>query len=305
MIEAWVIGLRAIQYGAAALLFGLPAFLIYSSRATKPLSLAWPRPALFWAAVALALAAPAALIAHTAMMAGSLSEALKPSSLGMMVTGMGLGMALAVRSVAALLAVAAIAMIRPGPRLGWVCASLGLVVSASFAWTGHGAATEGPGHGLHLASDILHAVAASIWVGALAAFAALVVYRPREPSMQDRALARALAGFASVGTFAVAVLVLTGLVNSVFLVGWSGFWTLTDTAYGRWFVLKLVLFSLMLSLAAINRFRLTPAFEVAGADSGPVAGHLRRSLVVEFALSLAVLMVVAVMGTLAPPASLL
>lgn len=305
MIEAWVIGLRAVQYAAAALLFGLPAFLIYSARATRTLPLTWPRPALFWAAVVLALAAPAALIAHTAMMAGSLSEALKPSSLGMMVTGMGLGMALAVRSAIALLAVAAIAMIRPGPRLWWASASLGLVVSASFAWTGHGAATEGPGHTLHLASDILHAVAAAIWVGALAAFAALVVYRPREPSMQDRALARALAGFASVGTFAVAVLMLTGLVNSAFLVRWSGFWTLTDTAYGRWLVLKIFLFGLMLSLAAVNRFRLTPAFETAGADSGPVVGHLRQSLVVEFALSLAVLMVVAVMGMLAPPASLL
>ncbi len=304
MIEAAVIGLRAVQYAAAALLFGLPAFLIYSAAATRPLALAWPRPALFGAAVALALAAPAALVAQTAMMAGSLSEAIKPGSLVLMVTGMGLGKALAARSAIALLAVAAIAMIRPGPRLWWICASLGLVVSASFAWTGHGAATEGSGHALHLASDILHAVSASLWVGALAAFAALVVWRPREPSVQDRALARALVGFAGVGALAVAVLVLTGLVNSAFLVGWSGIWTLIDTAYGRWLILKIVLFGLMLSLAAANRFRLTPAFEAVGADTAPVFGHLRRSLVVEFALSVAVLMVVAVMGTLAPPASL-
>lgn len=304
MIEPWVIGLRAVQYGAAALLFGLPAFLIYSSRATKPLSLAWPRPALFWAAVALALAAPAALIAHTAMMAGSLSEAIKPGTLGMMVTGMGLGMALAVRSLVAFLALAAVATIRPGPRLWWACTLLGLVISASFAWTGHGAATEGPGHWLHLASDILHTVSASLWVGALAAFAALVAWRPREPSRHDQALARALAGFAEVGTLAVAVLLLTGLVNSAFLAGWSGLWTMPETPYGRWLILKLVLFGLMLGLAAVNRFRLTPAFEAVRADPAPVFGHLRRSLVVEFALSLAVLMVVAVMGTLAPPASL-
>ena len=54
MIEVWVIGLRAVQYVAAALLFGLPAFLIYSPPAMKALTPAWPRPALFWAAVALA-----------------------------------------------------------------------------------------------------------------------------------------------------------------------------------------------------------------------------------------------------------
>ena len=305
MIEAWVIGLRAVQYIAAALLFGLPAFLIYSARATRPLHLEWPRPALFWAAVVLAVAAPAALVAHTAMMAGSLSDVIKPGTLGMMVTGMGLGMALAVRSAIALLAVAAIAMIGPGPRLWWVCAALGLVVSASFAWTGHGAATEGSGHGLHLASDILHALSASLWVGALAAFAALVMWRPKESSARDLALARALAGFAGVGTFAIAVLLLTGLVNSAFLVGWSGLWTLTETAYGRWFILKIVLFGLMLSLAAVNRFRLTPAFEASNAEPSPVLGHLQRSLVVEFALSFAVLTIVAIMGTLAPPASLL
>ncbi len=305
MIEAWVIGLRAVQYIAAALLFGLPAFLIYSARATRPLHLEWPRPALFWAAVVLAVAAPAALVAHTAMMAGSLSDAIKPGTLGMMVTGMGLGMALAVRSAIALLAVAAIAMIGPGPRLWWVCAALGLVVSASFAWTGHGAATEGAGHGLHLASDILHALSASLWVGALAAFAALVMWRPKESSVRDLALARALAGFAGVGTFAIAVLLLTGLVNSAFLVGWSGLWTLTETAYGRWFILKIVLFGLMLSLAAVNRFRLTPTFAAAGVWSSSVLGHLRQSLLVEFALSLAVLTIVAAMGTLAPPASLL
>lgn len=305
MIEAWVIGLRAVQYGAAAVLFGLPAFLIYSARATEPLSLTWPRPALFWAALVLALSAPAALIAHTAMMAGSLSEAIRPETLGVMVTGMGLGMALAVRSLVALVALAAVAMIRPGPRVWWTCTLLGLIISVSFAWTGHGAATEGPGHGLHLASDILHALAASIWVGALFAFVALVLWRPREPSMRHQALARALAGFAGVGTFAVTVLLLTGLVNSAFLVGWSGLWTLPDTAYGRWLLLKLVLFGLMLGLAAVNRFRLTPAFEAVRADPAPVFGHLRRSLVVEFALSLAVLVIVAVMGTLAPPASLL
>lgn len=305
MIEVAVIGLRAIQYIAAALLLGLPAFLIYSPCATRTLPLAWPRFALFWSSVALALAAPAALVAQTAIMAGSLSEAIKPGSLGMMVTGMGLGTALAVRAATALLAVAAIAIIKPGPRLWWVCAWLGLVVSASFAWTGHGAATEGSGHKLHLASDILHAISASLWVGALAAFAALVVWRPREPSAQDRALARALAGFADIGTYAVAALLLTGLVNSAFLVGWAGLWTLTDTAYGRWLLVKVVLFSLMLGLAAVNRFRLTPAFEAVSEGSSPVLGHLRRSLVAEFALSLAVLTIVAIMGTLAPPASLL
>ena len=305
MTEAAIIGLRWFQYVGAVTLLGAPLFLLTSFRRNEGSVPAGFGRILLVAAGTVSLASAVALVAQTAMMAGSWSEALKPASLSFVVTGTALGAALLIRALIAALAVSVVCLLPPGRVVWRLLVGLGLIVAASFAWTGHGASTEGPGHGLHLASDILHAVAASIWVGALAAFAALVVYRPREPSMQDRALARALAGFASVGTFAVAVLVLTGLVNSVFLVRWSGFWTLTDTAYGRWLLLKLVLFGLMLSLAAVNRFRLTPAFETAGADSGPAIGHLRRSLVVEFALSLAVLTIVAVMGTLAPPASLL
>jgi putative copper resistance protein D len=264
----------------------------------------WPRTTLLVAAVATVLAALANLVVQTAVMAGSLTEALKPESLSYVAFGTGLGVGFLVRAAMALLAAVLLISLKPG-RGGWIVLTVvGAVVSASLAWTGHGAATEGPGHWLHLASDILHTVSASLWVGALAAFAALVAWRPREPSRHDQALARALAGFAEVGTLAVAVLLLTGLVNSAFLAGWSGLWTMPETPYGRWLILKLVLFGLMLGLAAVNRFRLTPAFEAVRADPAPVFGHLRRSLVVEFALSLAVLMVVAVMGTLAPPASL-
>ena len=59
----------------------------------------------------------------------------------------------------------------------------------------------------------------------------------------------------------------------------------------------------MLALAAANRFRLTPDLGAAldgGGSRAPELGALRRSLLIETALSLGVLGLVAWLGTLAP-----
>lgn len=300
MVEVWIVILRGVQYATGALLLGLPAFMLYSARAVEPLALRWPRPLLSWTAAVLALAAPALLLAQTALMAGSLSEAVKPASLGFMITQMGLGQALVVRTLAAVLALGLAVLLRPG-RLMWSLLLLpGLVVSASFAWTGHGAATEGAGHGLHLAVDILHAVAASVWIGALAAFTALILRRPADNAVWNKGLERSLVGFAGVGAAAVAALVVTGLVNSAFLIGLSNIASLWASPYGLLLTLKLALFGLMVVLAAANRFRLAPLM---AADASRAALHLRKSLSVEFILGVTILAVVALMGTLPPPAA--
>uniref|UniRef100_UPI0028AA112F copper homeostasis membrane protein CopD n=1 Tax=Brevundimonas sp. TaxID=1871086 RepID=UPI0028AA112F len=296
-----IILLRGVQYAAGAVLLGMPAFMLYSARAVGPLGLRWPRPATAWAAAGLILAAPAALLAQTAMMAGSLSDAFKPEALIFMVTGMGLGKALVVRTLAAALALGAALLLRPG-RLMWsLLTLLGVVVSASFSWTGHGAATQGPGHMIHPASDIVHAVAASVWVGALAAFAVLIVRRPSGDSAWDAGVARSLTGFAGVGTAAVGALVVTGLINSAYLVGPSKALSLGASPYGVLLTIKLALFGLMVCLAAANRFRLAPLM---AHDAGQAMPHLRKSLVIEFGLALTILAVVAVMGVQPPPASL-
>ena len=83
--------------------------------------------------------------------------------------------------------------------------------------------------------------------------------------------------------------------------------SIAGNLYGQLLVAKLVLFGLMLALAASNRFRLTPALGSAvetGQPSVAAMSALRRSLLVETGLGLALIGVVAVMGTLPPPASL-
>lgn len=302
MLDGLVILLRLLQYAGAIVLLGTPLFLLYGLRASDGLALGWPRPLLIAAAVLVALGSVAALAAQTAVMAGSITEGLKPASLGFMITGTSLGPAFLTRALAAAAAFALLLFARP-TRPVWICTVLaGLVVSASFAWTGHGAATEGSGHLVHLTAAVLHSWGAAVWLGALAALLLLTV-RHRPSPAADRVLHRALHGFAGVGTASVAVLVLSGLVNSWFLVGPDRLSGLLTTPYGLLLTGKLVIFALMLVLAAANRFHLTP--DLASALDDPedlrvAVGRLKRSLVLETLLALALLTVVAIMGTLAP-----
>lgn len=305
MLEPAVILLRLVQYAGAMILFGSSLFLVYALSADGQGSgaqLGWSRRLLAWSAAGLLAASVLGLLAQTSILAGSIREGLTPASLSAVITSMSIGPSALARAGAGAIALAALATQRPGRILWWTCAGLGAVACASFAWMGHGAATEGPPGLLHLAADVLHALAAGAWIGALVVFFGLLRRRSGDVDL-DRALHKALHRFSGVGSALVATLVATGLVNSWFLVGPTRLPRLWTTPYGQLLSLKLALFVGMLALAATNRFRHTPALGAAlgGARSRrPALQALRRSLLWESALSLAVLGLVAWLGTLAP-----
>jgi putative copper resistance protein D len=294
-----------VQYTASFVLTGGALFALYALPAGGPASaatLGWPRQLLAGAAVLLGLASIAGLLLQTAVVAGSLDAAFDPSALVSVIAEMAMGAASLVRALAAALAFVLLLVLRPG-RSAWVgVAILSAAATASMAWMGHGAATEGAAGGLHLLADIVHLAAAAVWIGALAFFVMLAAdARPDED--RRAAFHAALAGFSGLGSGLVAALVASGLVNAWFLVGPSGWPGLAETAYGRLLVLKLILFAAMVALAAANRFRLTPALRTALADPAEAraaVGALRRSLLLEFGASLAVLGLVAWLGRLAP-----
>lgn len=306
MLEPAVIVLRFLQYAGATVLFGTSLFFLYALPEEGHASgaqLSWSRRLLGWAAGGVLFTSVVGLLAQTCILAGSISEGLKLESLSAVMTTMSLGASTAVRASAAGLALVLLTLSRRGRVTWWLCAGLGAIISASFAWMGHGAATEGAPGLLHLVADIFHTLAAGVWIGALVAF--FLLLRPRSSSVElDRVLHKALHGFAGVGSILVAVLVASGLVNSWFLVGptrITGLWT---TPYGQLLSLKLVLFAGMLVLAAANRFRHTPALGATiagdGHSTGDALAALRRSLVLETALSFLILSLVAWLGTLAP-----
>jgi putative copper resistance protein D len=194
---------------------------------------------------------------------------------------------------------------RPVAALAIVTAAGGIAL-ASLAWSGHGAMDDGTIGWVHLAADILHLLAAGIWIGALFALV-LLVSRRRELVDRDHLILshRALASFSQVGTIAVASIIVSGLINSWLLVGPANILNLPASLYGQLLITKLLLFGAMAALAATNRFKLVPDFErsLALGDHIAALGALRRSLAIETGGAIAVLALVAWLGTLEPPVS--
>ena len=105
--------------------------------------------------------------------------------------------------------------------------------------------------------------------------------------------------FSSLGVDSVGTLFVTGIVNSWFLVGSID--ALIDTEYGRLLLLKVLLFFAMLSIAAFNRFHLTPSMmRKDGAAPRAALRQLRTNSVMEAVVGLIILFLVAMLGTLPP-----
>lgn len=302
-LDAAVVVLRFVQFAAAVPLFGTPLFLLYGLNATARDALRWPRPLAVAAGLALLVGAVGGLLAQTAAMAGESSAAFDGAVLTSVGAETPFGRAAVTRALAASGALLAALVMSPGLRLWRTLCVLGALAVTSLAWNGHGAATEGAAGLLHLLADVLHLLAAGVWIGALVAFGLLLPRRPHG-EMAARTLHAALAGFSGIGAAVVAALVLTGLVNSWFLVGPAGLGRLAATGWGVLMLVKLALFVAMLALAAVNRFRLTPALaaDTTSGDPAALAG-LRRSLVLETGAAVLVLALVAALGVLAPPAA--
>jgi putative copper resistance protein D len=208
-------------------------------------------------------------------------------TLQLLLTETAMGWA-AIARITALLAVAVLAL-SSAKRFYTILFALIAVVSLS--WNGHGAMTDQALGWLHLAGNALHLLAGLGWIGALAAFLWAATLSKGSP----HDLAVRLERFADVGTVFVALLLATGIANTLFIVGANALPTLLETTYGRLLVTKIGLFAVMLAAAAANRFWLTPRM-----ITSPSLGAVRTSLGAELILGIAVLAIVAWLGTLDP-----
>lgn len=301
---------RFLQYGGAVVVFGTALFCqtsLPTSGESSASRLGWLKPTLAGATVLLLVGSLLSWAAQSAMMTGVTLDKLDPGAALSILTDMQWGHALAVRMAASLLALLWTAVAKPGRALLVGHIAFGVVILGSFAITGHGGSSEGPLAWLHLSSDILHSLAAGVWLGALAAFLGLLWWQSRiADRAQQMVLAAALKGFSGTGSALVAVLVVTGIVNSLFLVGLDHLDALFKTAYGLLLSAKVAIFIGMLGLAGLNRFRLTPSLENALDGSGQIdaaLANLRKSLLVETLAGLAVLALVAVFGMMEPPSA--
>jgi putative copper resistance protein D len=127
---------------------------------------------------------------------------------------------------------------------------------------------------------------------ALPGLAFLLVYT------QSRAAAvNATRRFSMLGVISVVALVLTGLVNTWYLV--DNVPALLGTDYGWLLLAKVALFAMMLILAATNRWRLTPRLAT---EEHPARRLLLRNALLETAVGIVVVIVVGSLGIMVPAA---
>lgn len=307
-LEAIASAARFAQFAAAMIILGMPFFLLRTfGGASASLPPSWARGWL-WGATALLLAgAGASALAQTALMYGEPAAAFRPADVVSVLLETGTGRGLAARLALTLVLAALLALGRRDIPTWRGCVFVGALIGASFAWTGHGAASEGASGYVHLASDIVHTLAAAVWLGALVPLLLLVIRARRSAAgPADRQLAyESLEGFSGVGSIVVALLILSGAVNSWFLVGPDNIITLPNSLYGKLLLAKLALFSLMLALASANRFWLTPALarRLSGESNSPLQA-LRTSVLLETVVGLLILAVVSALGMLMPVSAL-
>jgi copper resistance protein D len=145
-------------------------------------------------------------------------------------------------------------------------------------------------------------IAGAVWIGGIAAFALLLHPRAQaQGAAQTAIVGRALADFARVGTVAVAIIAITGIVNGYAVLGAEVATAFTST-YGLLLTVKVAMVGAMLLFATNNRWRLTPALEQARGEGNEraVLRRLRFSVMLEVTAAAAVLALVAWLGTLMP-----
>jgi putative copper resistance protein D len=308
-----LIGIRFALYADLMLVAGLAAFPLYAlarseRRQALPMAAIWRAERWLCAAGLLFSALGMAVLAASMQGVGLFLLEFQP--FWDLVRETDVGTAWAFRSAALLVALAAaIWMTRLPTAAATILTLAGLVAVATLVWSGHAGATEGPLGTIHRVSDILHMIAAAIWIGAVGAFLLLISPRCiRNTPDGLRLAARSLDQFSRIGTICVLVIAATGLINSQIIVGADNIGRSLASPYGQLLLAKLTLFGLMLALAAANRWHLTPSLTAAaggdtgGVDADPEAtlAAMRQSLVIEALAALAILALVAWFGTLEP-----
>ncbi|MCT4609240.1 MAG: CopD family protein [Pelagimonas sp.] len=158
----------------------------------------------------------------------------------------------------------------------WVALVGGLLALWSFTQIGHVPELETTGVRLLL---LLHLLGIAFWIGVLGPLRAL----SRWP---EHITSAATLGhrFGQTASVIVPGLILAGLLMAWLLLG--ELQALVTTGYGQTLLIKLVLVSAILSLAAANKLRFVPAMR---AGDGKAARHLARSIEIETAVMLVVL----------------
>ena len=296
--------LRVAQYSLLLGLFGWSAFWLLGLR-----SVDWlradraPNFAVIAALAAPVVSAALMLISIAAMMGVPVVELDLPM-IEAMILGTDMGFAFLVRSGLLLTGLAAILALRNRQAaLAFAAGCYGCAL-VTLGWSGHAAATEG-GLGLfHRLNNGIHLVSAGLWLGAIGRFLVLTFRCYKDPDeAKAHAVLKAMHAFAPMGISLVALVAVTGTVNSHLIFGLPNVAATFATPYGILLAIKLALVAAMVAFGA-HHARVSRGAATAVRDGNvyptQALGALQRTLIAEFLLGLLVICLVAVFGSMSP-----
>jgi putative copper resistance protein D len=298
-VESWLVLARFLHYGASLVLFGLALFPLYTYGPIASRSAGSRAPTLSLPISVLVLIS---CILWFISVTTSMTEAeMSWETPRFMLTETSFGAVSLLRLGAATAAVGVLTwFMRGSPRkLELLLAAICAVLLGSLAGIGHTQIADGQVRLVHVLSDALHLLGAGAWLGGLVGLLDLIVVSLSGKNTKNRQACEAALNFSTMGYVAVAILVVSGLINSWFLV--SSPINLVTTTYGRLLLLKLVLFALMVGFAGLNRFFVVPALVhsvATGAKSG--LRWLLINLAAEQSLGFAIVLIVSLLGITEP-----
>jgi copper resistance protein D len=209
--------------------------------------------------------------------------------------GRAWGLRLGLIAATFVLVASALAQIQARRALIVVLWLASVVLLVSPAWISHAAAATV--HPFGVIGDMIHLCAAGLWIGGLVPLA-IFLTRVRASFSLGEMLPGVLRRFSTLSLCCVSVLVVSGISNSWLLVG--SVYALFTTDYGRLLLVKLTSFAILVVFGARNRFLVKAKVQKAGADPDLLA-QLRRNVLCEAYLGVAVVVIVACLGV-TPPA---
>ena len=228
---------------------------------------------------------------ETAAIGEGWSDALDSSTIGAVLFETTVGQAWQIQAVVAAILCATLVLPRGGRLPATVLAS-GLLL-ASVAFTGHAVMHMGREGIAHRLNDAIHVLSAGAWLGALVPLLSILALLGKPESRRDAGVA--LKRFSTAGHVVVALVVASGVVNTVLVLGrWPTDWS---SPYQAMLALKIALVAVMVGLAAINRYVRVP--RIAQRGSQAVQG-IASATIAEIAMGLGVLGLVSVLGMLEP-----
>ena len=280
---------RAIHLASLMSIFGASAYLVLLQCADLPQPSIRATRGLFVTAASLALPSSAIWFSLIAgQMSGSWANSIDLTTLELAASSTRFGQIFLARfaGLAALWLLCAFVRVN-----SWAVAILAGLLLASLGPVSHAAAINGDIALAGATNDALHLLTAGFWLGGLMVLALLIPRHWGKPAE----LLGPLRIFSVWGTYAVALLVTTGLINAMSIVPMSAM--SLHTSYFRLLSAKVGLALMMIALASLNRWRFAPHLRTGGEGS---VRSLTASVRAEIVLGVIVVAIAGYLGLTAP-----